>query len=123
MTSTHLAEADPSEERLLLLANGTYDVGSADWNHRFWNFSTGATLVTIRSIPGSGPVILDAHGSGGVFAVPPNTTLHLVGLTIIGGNTSGDGGAVHLLGGELRATECVFENNTAAGRGGRSTLP
>ena len=62
--------------------------------------------------------MLDAHGSGGIFEVPPNASLRLVGVTLTGGVTSGDGGALLLLGGALTATRCRFIGNSAAAHGG-----
>ena len=98
-----------------MLAGGTYNVTSLG---RFWSFNTTLAAVTIEAQNGTGAVVLDARGSGGIFEVPLNASLRLVGLTLAGGASSGDGGAVLLLGGALSVRGCHFVRNSAAVNGG-----
>ena len=69
------------------------------------------------TIDGQGKYSIHAAESGRIFNVTADHTLTLKGLTLIGGNVNGNGGAVYSEG-NLNLIDCTFTNNVASMFGG-----
>ena len=69
------------------------------------------------TIDGQGKYSIHAAESGRIFNVTADHTLTLQGLTLIGGNVNGNGGAVYSEG-NLKLINCTFTNNVASMFGG-----
>ncbi len=68
-------------------------------------------------------VTVRGGGTSRVFQVDNGVTADLVGLTITGGSTNGDGGGVHNDGGLVTLTDCTVSDNSASLGGAASTRP
>ncbi|CAM9152419.1 unnamed protein product, partial [Ectocarpus sp. 6 AP-2014] len=66
----------------------------------------------------SSVAVVDGQGNDGIFDVSGASTLSLNNLMLAGGNSSTDGGAIHVTGADVFVSDCGFQNNSATGYGG-----
>lgn len=71
--------------------------------------------------PGAEKLSIDADGLSRVFSVASGVEATISGLTITGGYTTGGGGGIYNLGGDLTLDSVVITGNTAGGGGGIAT--
>jgi hypothetical protein len=75
------------------------------------------TSLTLLSEAGSPATTLDCQGSGRGISVTPGVTTAIEGFTIVGGSTSGDGGAIRIEAAQARVTGCELHDNETSGSG------
>ena len=76
-----------------------------------------AGTVTVQG-PGGYGLSVDGSGSSPVFLVDSGATADIEGLTITGGETTGDGGGIRNDGGNLIVGNSTISGNSASGNGG-----
>lgn len=111
------------------IVQGTYTAPAGpvlDWRSKNLRIIGGYSAVNGTYNPAQYPVILDGQGVAGrrvIYAKGLGAQSELVGVTVRGGSASGnspddDGGGMYVYDGSMKITNCIFENNTSAGRGG-----
>lgn len=118
---TSAADAEGLVSILSCTGGGVFDVqwtGSVPIAEPF-NVSGGSSL-TVTGAPSSvldgnssGVAVVDGQGNDGIFDVSGASTLSLNNLMLAGGNSSTDGGAIHVTGADVFVTDCGFQNNSA----------
>jgi hypothetical protein len=69
-------------------------------------------LISIYDGSGQGPVTISGADNGRVVQIDQGVSASLTGLTITGGNTSGNGGGLYNEG-TASLTDCIIESNTS----------
>ncbi len=81
----------------------------------------GSVLGVNRSMTvaglGADRLTLDAGSASRIFNVDADATVLMYSLTLVGGSSGNNGGAI-INAGNLTIEDCAFENNSAAGNGG-----
>ncbi|CAB1102169.1 unnamed protein product [Ectocarpus sp. CCAP 1310/34] len=123
---TSAADAEALVSMLSCTGGGVFDVqwtGSVPIAEPF-NVSGGSSLTvtgassSVLDDNSSGVAVVDGQGNDGIFDVSGASTLSLNNLILAGGNSSTDGGAIHVTGADVFVTDCGFQNNSATGYGG-----
>lgn len=85
------------------------------------DLTSGELAITddLTIVAGASPITIDAGGVSRVFNVSTSETVFISGLTLVGGFTTGEGGAVAVSGGGLtRLDRMTIAGNVASGAGG-----